>query len=143
VNRTTTALQPENELCSVARGEPIGLVVAPERVRIKLFVDERHIDRVATGQTAKLLISQISPEFMFGKVAQIAIDKTESAGRQTAATREQQTPPVGDSQIEVIIAPDAPTFDARYQSRVHAVLIGERQPLYLIVRRFIAENFDF
>ena len=138
LSRIGSTLQAENEGSSVQRGEPVAIIVPANIKTIRLQVAEAQIDRIAVGQQVKVLIRQSSSNIVLGTVEQIGIDSGSSpefTAMQSKATQNRHL-------VDVTVRLSNDDHGIFFKSRVDAVIIGERIPLYQYITRLITENFE-
>ena len=139
LKRLSSTLLVENQAAVVRSGEPIAIVVNDESELVRLNVAEKQIDRVAVGQTVRLIIDQYSPDVITGVVTEIAIDNLYATNRVDS----QQQSPVENGEVVVVVEFTTANVDAFYRSKVKAAIVGAKVPIYQHVKRFVSDNFAF
>ncbi len=133
--RISSSLLRRNRGCAIERGEPIAVITSPQTTIVKLWLGESKVSHVKEGQQVKMLVPQASPEFVYGTVRQIAIDRSDASRPSTESIAKATLPTV-----EVMVQLDCLEADYFFKSRVHAAIIGPPVPLYQYLWRSITHR---
>lgn len=138
LSRRSSSLAAENTGCSVERGEALAAVFDPDAVRVRLQVPESSINRIAVNDNVRLVIPHASPEYRFGMVQSIDIEKP---NRQFNSRQGDGEPAEHDS-IGVVVRLLETCPNVLIQSPVKACVYGEQMPLYKYLWQQFTANLD-
>jgi putative peptide zinc metalloprotease protein len=138
VQKQGSLFDPENGSIQVNRGDPIGYVGNPERMRGILRVDQKDIELIEIGQEVRIAIPFESNSHS-AKVVEIALEQDESNGQpsnQTSSSMPQQVT------YQVLVDLEA-ISNLRVGSSHAAVVLCHKTNVFSFVGRWLRNSFWF
>ena len=124
LSRISSSLAGKNKDCLVEKSEPLAAISHPDAMRIRLLVPENRINRVLPGDRVRVIISQLSPNYIDGRVIAIDIDQQQLPRGEDGIA--EKLP----NQVGVVVQLNELDLDLPLRTHAKAMIYGRTHAIY-------------